>query len=70
VRYKQGREVLERQVRDLEAELKGAHEVHRGAERALAEGDATINSLRRDAQRLEEENSATVQQVVEISREL
>jgi hypothetical protein len=36
----------------------------------LAEADATINSLRRDAQRLEEENSATVQQVMEISREL
>jgi chromosome segregation ATPase len=61
VRYKQGREVLERQVWDLEAELKGAHEVHRGTERALAEADATINSLRRDAQRLEEENSAMVQ---------
>jgi predicted nucleic acid-binding Zn-ribbon protein len=30
VRYKQGREALERQVRDLEAELKGAHEVCRG----------------------------------------
>jgi hypothetical protein len=43
VRYKQGREALELQVRDLEAELKGAHEVRRGAERALAEADATIN---------------------------
>jgi hypothetical protein len=70
VRYKQGREALERQVRDLEAELKGAHEVRRGAERALAEADATINSLWRDVQRLEEENSVMVQQVVEISREL
>jgi hypothetical protein len=49
VRYKQGREALEREVRDLEAELKGAHEVHRGVEHALAEDDATINSLRRDA---------------------
>jgi hypothetical protein len=36
----------------------------------LAEADATINSLRRDAQRLEEENSVMVQQIVEISREL
>jgi chromosome segregation ATPase len=70
VRYKQGREALERQVRDLEAELKGAHEVHQGAKRALAEADATINSLRHDAQRLEEENSVMVQQIVEISREL
>jgi hypothetical protein len=70
VRYKQRREAVERQVRDLEAELKGAHEVRRGAERALAEADATINLLRRDAQRLEEENSVMVQQIVEISREL
>jgi polyhydroxyalkanoate synthesis regulator phasin len=59
-RFKQGRETLERQVRDLEAELRGAHEVRWGAERALAEADATIASLRRDVQRLEEENSATV----------
>jgi hypothetical protein len=29
-------------------ELTGAHEVHRGAERTLAEADATINSLWRD----------------------
>jgi hypothetical protein len=49
VRYKQGREALERQVWDLEEELKGVHEVRRGAERALAKADATINSLRRDA---------------------
>jgi hypothetical protein len=48
VRYKQGHETLECQVCDLEAELRGAHEVRRGAERALAEADATINSLRRD----------------------
>jgi chromosome segregation ATPase len=67
VKYKQGREALERQVRDLEAELKGAHEVRRGAERALAEADATITSLRRDAQRLEEESSVMVQPIVEIS---
>jgi predicted nucleic acid-binding Zn-ribbon protein len=70
VRYKQGRETLERQVRDLEVELKGAHEVRRGAERALAEADATINTLRRDMLRLEEENAVMVQQIVEISREL
>jgi hypothetical protein len=36
----------------------------------LAEADATINSLQRDAQRLEEENSVMVQQIVETSREL
>jgi hypothetical protein len=67
VRYKQGREALERQVRDLEADLKGAHKVRQGAERALVEADATINSLWRDALRLEEENTVMVQQIVEIS---
>jgi hypothetical protein len=45
LRYKQGHEALERQVRDLEVELKGAHEVCRGAEHALAEADATISLL-------------------------
>jgi hypothetical protein len=70
VMYKQKRETLERQVRDLETELRGAHEVRRGAERALAEADATIASLRRDVQRLEEENLASVLQGVETSREL
>jgi hypothetical protein len=70
VRYKQGCEALERQVRDMEVDMKGAHEVRRGAERALAEADATINSLRHDALRLEEENTVMVQQIVEISREL
>jgi hypothetical protein len=44
--YKQKRELLERRVRDLEAELKGAHEVRQGTERALAEADASIASLR------------------------
>jgi hypothetical protein len=70
VRYKQRREALERQVRDLEADLKGAHEVRRGTERALAEADTAINLLRHDAQRLEEENTVMVQQIMEISREL
>jgi hypothetical protein len=50
--------------------LKGAHEVRRGTEHALAKADATINSLWRDVQRHEEENSARVLQVMEISREL
>jgi hypothetical protein len=68
--YKQKRETLERQVRDLETELRGVHEVRRGAERALAEADATIASLRRDVQRLEEENLASVLQGVETSRKL
>jgi hypothetical protein len=43
-RYKQGCEALEHQVRDLEADLKGAHEVRRGAERALEEADVTIDT--------------------------
>jgi predicted nucleic acid-binding Zn-ribbon protein len=67
VRYKQGRETLERQVRDLEVELKGAHEARRGAEHALAEADTTINTLRREVLRLEEENAVMVPQIVEIS---
>jgi hypothetical protein len=36
----------------------------------LAEADATIDTLRRDVTRLEEENSAMVHQIVELSREL
>jgi hypothetical protein len=70
VRYKQGREALECQVRDLEVELKGAHEVRRGAERTLAEADATINTLRRGVSWLEEENAAMVLRIVELTREL
>jgi hypothetical protein len=68
--YKQKRETLECQVRNLETELRGAHEVRRGAERALAEADATITSLRHDVHRLEEENSASALQGMEISGEL
>jgi septal ring factor EnvC (AmiA/AmiB activator) len=70
VRYKQEREALERQVRDLEADLKGAHELRRGIERALAEADAMIDTLQRDVSRLEEENAAMVRQIMELSREL
>jgi F0F1-type ATP synthase membrane subunit b/b' len=66
-RYKQMRNTLERKVRDLEAELKEAHEVRRGAERALAKSDATIRTLQGDVGRLEEESSAMVQQIVKIS---
>jgi chromosome segregation ATPase len=69
-RYKQGCETLERQVRDLEVEQKGSHEVRWGAERALAEADATIDTLRCDVSRLEEENAAMVLQIVELTREL
>jgi hypothetical protein len=54
-------------VRDLEVELKGAHEVRRGAKRALAEADTMINTLRREVLRLEEENAVMVQQIVKIS---
>jgi chromosome segregation ATPase len=60
-RYKQTRDTLERKVRDLEAELKWAHEVRRGAEHALEEADVTIDTLRRDVLRLEEENVVMVQ---------
>jgi hypothetical protein len=44
--------------------------VRRGAERALAEADATIASLHSNVQRLEEENSVSALQGVEISGEL
>jgi hypothetical protein len=60
-RYKQGRETLECKVRDLEAELKEAHEVHRGTKHALAKADATICTLQGDMGRVEEESSAMVQ---------
>jgi predicted nucleic acid-binding Zn-ribbon protein len=60
-RYKQTRDTLERKVRDLEAELKGAHEVRRGAERTLVEADTRIRALQGDVRRLEEESSAMVQ---------
>jgi hypothetical protein len=46
------------------------HEVRRGAERALAEADATIDTLWRDVSRLEEENTAMVLQILELTREL
>jgi hypothetical protein len=54
----------------LEADLKGAHEVLRGAERALVEADAMIDTLRHDVSWLEEENVAMVLQIVELSRGL
>jgi hypothetical protein len=54
-------DTLERKIRGLEAELKEAHEVRRGAERALAEADATIRMLQGDVGWLEEESSAMVQ---------
>jgi hypothetical protein len=69
-RYKQGREALERLVRDLEADLRRAHEVRRGAERVLEEIDATMNALQRDTSRLEEENEVMVQQIVGLTKEL
>jgi hypothetical protein len=54
----------------MEAELRGALEVHQGAERALAEADAAIASLQRDVQRLEEDNSASALQGVQMAGEL
>jgi hypothetical protein len=69
-RYKQGHKTLERQVRDLEADLRRAHEVHRGTERALEETDATMNALQRDISRLEEENTVMVQQIMVLTKGL
>jgi hypothetical protein len=67
VRYKQWHETLEHQVRDLETELTGAHELRWGTERALAEADAMIDTLWRDVSRLKEENTAMVLQIVELT---
>jgi SMC interacting uncharacterized protein involved in chromosome segregation len=69
-RYKHGRETLKRQVRDLEADLRRAHLVRRGAKRALEETDATMNTLQLDISRLEEENKAMVQQIVGLTKGL
>jgi predicted nucleic acid-binding Zn-ribbon protein len=69
-RYKQGRDTLERQVRDLEAELRRAHEVHRGAERASEETNATMSALQHDISQLEEENEVMVQQIVGLTKGL
>jgi hypothetical protein len=69
-RYKKGREALERQVRDLEAELRRAQKVRRGAELALEETDATMNTLQRKTSRIEEENEMMVQLIVGLTKEL
>jgi hypothetical protein len=53
-----------------EADLKGVHEVRRGAEHALVEADATIDTFRRDVSWIEEENMVMVLQIVELSRGL
>jgi hypothetical protein len=69
-RYKQGREALERQVRDLEAELRRAHEARRGIERALEQADAAMNALQRETSWIGEENEAMVQQIMGLTKEL
>jgi predicted nucleic acid-binding Zn-ribbon protein len=69
-RYKQGCETLERQVRVLEAELKKAHKVQWGAERALGETDATMSTLQRDISWLKEENEVMVQQIMDLTKGL
>jgi chromosome segregation ATPase len=70
VRYKQGREALECQVRDLEADLRGMHEVRRDTESALEEADAMMNTLRRDISQLKEENTVMVLQIMDLSKGL
>jgi hypothetical protein len=69
-RYKQGRETLERQVQDLEAELKKVHKVRWGAKCALGETDATMSVLQRDISWLAEENEAMVQQIMDHTKRL
>jgi septal ring factor EnvC (AmiA/AmiB activator) len=51
-------------------ELRRAHEVRRGAERALEQTDATMNALKRKTSQIEEENKAMVQQIVGLTKEL
>jgi hypothetical protein len=60
-RYKQGREALECQVWDLDAELRRGHEVHRGIERALEDTDAMMHALQRETLWIKEENEVMVQ---------
>jgi hypothetical protein len=43
--FKQKQEALEHQVRDLEVELRRAHESRRGAERTLEQASATMDAL-------------------------
>jgi multidrug resistance efflux pump len=59
-RYKQNRDTLEHQVRDLEAELKRAVESRRGAERALEMSTITLDDVHADMERVEQENEAMV----------
>jgi hypothetical protein len=51
-------------------ELRRAHEVHRGAEQALEETNATMNALQHETSRIEEENKVMVQQIVGLMKEL
>jgi hypothetical protein len=51
-------------------ELRRAHEVRRGAERALEQTDATMNALQCKTSQIEEENKAMVQHIVGLTKEL
>jgi chromosome segregation ATPase len=50
--------------------LRKAHEVRRGAERALEETEAMMNALQRDISWLEEENEVMVQQIMDLTKGL
>jgi DNA repair exonuclease SbcCD ATPase subunit len=59
--FNQKRDTLERQVGNLEAELKRANESRRGAEQALKKASSTLDELHRELTRIELENEAMVQ---------
>jgi septal ring factor EnvC (AmiA/AmiB activator) len=69
-RYKQKQQALECQVRDLEVELRKAHEARRGAERTLEQASAMMDVLHHDLSRIKLENEAMVQQIVGLTKEL
>jgi septal ring factor EnvC (AmiA/AmiB activator) len=69
-RYKQKQEALERQVRDLEAELRKAHEARRGTEGTLEQASAMMGVLHHELSRIKLENEAMVQQIVGLTKEL
>jgi hypothetical protein len=51
-------------------DLRRAHEVRWGAERALEETDTMMNALQRDISWLEGENEVMVQQIVGLTKGL
>jgi septal ring factor EnvC (AmiA/AmiB activator) len=68
--YKQKQAALERQVCDLEAELRKAHEVRRGTKRTLEQASAMMDMLHHELSQIKLENEAMVQQIMGLTKEL